>query len=128
MYRGGRTVRWCRRARVAVESDGHVPDLVCIDIDAGPIFLRTLLRYFDILGDVDVFTGDANCLVELDDAGGVEVLLEDDLYTARQLKELLENQVEKAFKPGSVPDEVLELIAEKLLRTAETADKLLKHC
>ena len=58
-------------------------------------------------------------------------------YTAPQLKQILEKRVEQAFRPGTVPDKVLEKIAEtvsnqdgdcrqalkKLLRAGREADR-----
>jgi cell division control protein 6 len=35
-------------------------------------------------------------------------------YTAPQLQQILEKRVEQAFRPGTVPDEVIEAIAEKV--------------
>lgn len=58
-------------------------------------------------------------------------------YKAPQLREILEKRVEQAFKPGTVPDEVIEEISEqvaanngdcrealkKLLRAGRQADQ-----
>ena len=49
-------------------------------------------------------------------------------YNAPQLQEILTKRVEQAFKPGTVPDEVLEKSQNRWQRTAETAEKHWKHC
>lgn len=39
-------------------------------------------------------------------------------YSAMQLEQILENRVEQAFRPGTVPDEVVEEIAESVASTS----------
>jgi len=46
--------------------------------------------------------------------------LEFQSYSAHQLAEILEKRVEQAFRPGSVPDEVIQAIAEQVAK--ETGD------
>ncbi len=44
-------------------------------------------------------------------------------YNAPQLQDILSKRVEQAFKPGTVPDEVIEKSRSRWRRTAETAEK-----
>jgi len=51
-------------------------------------------------------------------------------YNASQLEEILSKRVEQAFKPGTVPDEVIEEIAETVAENSgdcrEALEKLLR--
>jgi cell division control protein 6 len=47
-------------------------------------------------------------------------------YNAPQLQEILSKRVEQAFKPGTVPDEVLEEIAETVAENSRDCREALE--
>lgn len=47
-------------------------------------------------------------------------------YTAEELIDILEKRVEQAFKPGSVPDEAIEEVAERVAESSGDCRKALE--